>query len=778
MITRRPSIRFSRARVASAAAAPAPEIDELSVDPFPAPIGPRLAYYYLANSDEYPQVLPLALKLVRDRLQSIVNAPDRLPANLGRYRDDPSAMPRALDGLSEVAALQGRPWNHSDPAVARRHVMHYLTQYMPAVLVDGCWLQGALRVATAHTEVGARLTAAFAHQVHARVDDPGRHFVSEYRDLCRLLGTAVEDVSARSFSDRREFLDFSFELPLLLLSIGQFPQTLLPEIVGLHLGWQLLEIGSFSRRMVRDARMYHSMPPPADQAVTESSEAEQGRLLALAVARTVLLSDAAKVNDTWPRMWSGLALAADVWTTWLTATGETAPDGPPDPRQEMIDLLCRKAPTAAGYHGNRRLGRTLIDDRFRATTFDPAAFLDHLAVSPLITPGHPETSDLLRRLVAFGGSMQEVFSPAEIVTIQNWVTSLPRNDDLNREPRTSRTVDRADPAPTPGPPRPPWSPSAFRRRSEQRYATCSVRELYHYLVNVELFPDVMPIAERYARDRLERSMLTIRRGDRPIPSDCYDPHALERWVHVRHRAQVDSYRPWTGSPRISRQDFIESTVQLAPVILIDGGWLQGIASPTLIHRTVGGMLFHVFYEEVGEGDPARHHANIYRDLLTAMGESAPPVHTKEFANWPRLRDSSFDVPTLWLSISCFPRHFLPEILGLNLAVELAGLGGPYLEARDTLRYFGLPTLFVDVHNAADNVSEGHAAWAVKAIRTYMDDVSAREGPQNVDYHWHRIWSGVRATLPQGGFMRLAIHWIAARVIGFPQDRRVPLVFRT
>jgi hypothetical protein len=154
------------------------------------------------------------------------------------------------------------------------------------------------------------------------------------------------------------------------------------------------------------------------------------------------------------------------------------------------------------------------------------------------------------------------------------------------------------------------------------------------------------------------------------------------------------------------------------------------------------------------------------------------VDTKEFVNWPRLRDASFDVPTLWLSISSFPRHFLPEILGLNLAVELAGIGGPYLEARDTLRHFGLPTLFVDVHNAADNVSVGHSAWALKAINAYMDEVAAREGPHNVDYHWHRVWSGVRATLPQVSFIRLALHRIAARVLGSPQERRVPRIFRT
>jgi hypothetical protein len=750
---------------------------ERSIAPSQVPVGPRHTYYHLANADEYPEVLPLALRLVRDGLESFINSPQQLPADLGRYRDDPSEMPRALAALSELAALTSNPWNHREPAVARRQVMHYLTQYLPAALVDGCWLQGAVRVATAHTEVGAGLTAAYAHQVHAYAEDPDDHFVSEYRHLYRLLATPVEDVSARSFSVRREFLDSSFELPALLLSIGQFPRMFQSEIVGLHLAWQFLEVPSFSRSLVRDARMHHSLPA-ANHTVTESTDAQRGRLLALEVARRLLQGNAKDVNETWRCMWSGLALAANAWTAWLTATGETVPDGPPDPRQEMIDLLCRKAPHAGGYHGNKRLGGTLLDDQFRAVKFDPEALLDNLASSRLVTPGDPESSGFLQRLVVFGGPMVEVFSPAEIMTIKNWISRLPPRSQAAHQRASLRIENESDPTRVPEPVRPLSSSATFRKRSERRYANCSVRELYHYLVNLEFFPDVLPVAERFASDRLERSMLTVKTGDRPIPSERYDPDALERWVHVKHREQVDSYRPLIGAPRISRREFIESTVQLAPLILIDGGWLQGIASPALIHRTVGCMLFHVFYEEAGEGNPAQHHANIYRDLLTAMGEAAPPVDTKEFVNWPRLRDASFDVPTLWLSISSFPRHFLPEILGLNLAVELAGIGGPYLEARDTLRHFGLPTLFVDVHNAADNVSVGHSAWALKAINAYMDEVAAREGPHNVDYHWHRVWSGVRATLPQVSFIRLALHRIAARVLGSPQERRVPRIFRT
>ena len=119
---------------------------------------------------------------------------------------------------------------------------------------------------------------------------------------------------------------------------------------------------------------------------------------------------------------------------------------------------------------------------------------------------------------------------------------------------------------------------------------------------------------------------------------------------------------------------------------------------------------------------------------------------------------------------------MPEILGLNLAVELAGIGGPYMEARDTLRHFKLPTLFVELHNAADNVANGHAAQSMNAIKQYMDEVASREGPHNLDQVWRRVWSGVCATLPQIGTFQLAAHRIRARLLG-TQNPTIPLIFR-
>jgi Iron-containing redox enzyme len=746
---------------------PAGVHDELA---HPHPINHRLAFHYLVNCDEHPEVLPDAVRLVRNKLQARAGDASAPPLDFGSP-EDISALESSLATLRTFAELHARPWQRDDLALTRRQVMHYLTQFLPTALVDGCWLHGALRVGTAHTEIGAAMTVAYAHQVEAAIDDHEQRFIGEYRNAYGRLAGSIEEASSRALSERREIHDASFAMPALLLAIGQFPRTFLPEIAGIHLAWLFLDLAAFGRQLLADARVSHGLPV-ADRHHWRSDD---GHALGMRIARSLVASDVREGSATWRRLHGGLALFVEMWSGWLASTAATAPIGVPSARQEMIELLCRKAPHAAGYHGERRLAGTRLDDRFRAARFDPSAFLDDLARSPLIAPGRPEDSRFLQELVVFGGPMFTVFSPAELTTIRNWIASLSQERLGESGEHAGDNVTISGEAP-PVSPEAVFSPNTFQRRSEERDRRCTVRELFHRLVNRESFPEVLPVAERFARARVRSALSTMTAGERAIPSVQYDPKALEAWVHHKHRQQIDSYRPLTGAPRVSRKAFVESSVQLAPLILIDGAWLQGIAAPPLIHRRVSSLLFHVFYEEVGEGDAAQHHANIYRDLLHAMGESVPQVHTREFAEWPRFHDASFDVPVLWLSLASFPRRFLPEILGLNLAVELAGVGGPYLEARDALRYYGLPTLFVDVHNAADNVAAGHAAWAMKAIVSYLDEVAMREGRESVDHHWHRVWSGLRATLPEVWSIRLAARRLATRMRAFRRARRVPVIF--
>jgi hypothetical protein len=123
------------------------------------------------------------------------------------------------------------------------------------------------------------------------------------------------------------------------------------------------------------------------------------------------------------------------------------------------------------------------------------------------------------------------------------------------------------------------------------------------------------------------------------------------------------------------------------------------------------------------------------------------VATPEFAQWPGFRDMSFEVPVYWLTISRFPRTFLPETLGLNLAEELFGVGGSLRQTQLGLRRHGFNTLFYDIHNAIDNVASGHSAWAVDAISNYMTAVAGAFGSQVQAQTWQRIRVGFRSATP-------------------------------
>jgi len=718
-------------------------------------ISDRSAFYQLINIDEHPEVLPMAYDFASERLNHTeASTLTKLPENC----QNPTELMTRLANIREEHLK-----DHLDPILTkntetiRRVSKYYLSQFAPTALVDGCWLQSMPRVATAHTQIGARMSELYEREVCALSPRRGHHFTVDYRELHARLGDSLPDVSERLFSESSRFDEFAFELPIFLLSIGQFPRTFLPEILGIHLACLGLRLAFLGQRLMQLTAVSHGLPMPE-----VSDDSSESTTLAAETAEELLESQSGSArNVLLRRICSGAAALVAAVSEWFKMAQKLAPIDVPDLRQETIEILARKAPHAYGYHGSKKFGDTLIDDFFTPGKSDLPGLLDALAKSRLVKPGQPEKSYLVNGLVAFGGPMFSVFSDAELAVIRDWIRSL-QGSQKSRSPSEQAAHSRKGGAVMSH--RPIWSRTAFRHRSQKRFGNCSTRMLYHYLVNVEQYPDILPIAEQFARKRLKRSTASLHSGKRPIPSKTYSHEVLENWVYRKHREQVDSYHPLNGDPPlVSREAFIESTTQLAPLILIDGSWLQGVTNSSIIHTDFGRRMFRIFYEEIGEGNAKQHHANIFRELLAAMGEYPPPVETIEFAQWNRLRDKSFEIPALWLSISCFPKHYTPEILGLNLAVELAGVGGPYMQACDTLRYYGLPTLFVDVHNAADNISNGHAGQSVTAIKKYMDKLAARDGPHNLDLTWLRIWSGVAVTTPHSRNFRWFLDHLTSQI---------------
>lgn len=201
----------------------------------------------------------------------------------------------------------------------------------------------------------------------------------------------------------------------------------------------------------------------------------------------------------------------------------------------------------------------------------------------------------------------------------------------------------------------------------------------------------------------------------------------------------------------TREDVIDSSVQLCPMVLIDGAWLQRFGNIALCNTAVGSRLFRIYRDEVGNGFARENHPNIYRELMSEMGVDVPEFGSVDFCHWPGFKDGAFLVPTFWLCISQFPRHFLPEILGLTLAMELSGVGGTYRSASDALRRHGFSSTFVDLHNTVDNIVTGHTALALEATKMHLEEMHGHGGLAEVQRHWRRVWTGYLALVPPSGY---------------------------
>jgi hypothetical protein len=345
-------------------------------------------------------------------------------------------------------------------------------------------------------------------------------------------------------------------------------------------------------------------------------------------------------------------------------------------------------------------------------------------------------------LIAPGGPMFRIFSEEDLSIIHRWI------DSLGNVPAAAPAIGRAEPN-VPQSKRsaaPHLALPPTIRREIAGSPALTLRELYFVLQGRALAPATRLLAERYAREWLARARRSARRTDRGLPA-FWRAGVLRAWLLDQHDRQGLQFESSDPDSLPSRDEVVNSTLQLAPLTLIDGSWLQGFSDWRLAASQIGCTLFHTYWDELGNGRYAHNHPKIYRDGLREMGIELPPTGSRAFAEDPRLREESFRLPVYWLCLGKLPATFMPEILGMNLAMELSGVGGSYRIARRFLRHYGFATRFVDIHNTIDNVCTGHSAWAVDAIDAYMRQTAARDASAT-PAHWARIRVGYESLAPQ------------------------------
>ncbi len=694
----------------------------------------RELFYYLIHSDAYPEIVPVAWCLIN---ASLADARGRFGRE-GRLDDDTLPDSLTLTPRSERATF-----------TTTAGCVELVRQLAPLRLLGVAWLQSISQAATGHLDVHAALFGMYLHLTEG--DRGDQRPASLYRALLAHLGIFLPEIDSWVFAQHEKLLDAAFEPAVISLCLGLFPRLLFPEILGFTL----------AHCQDRAPLSAWSMATQPKAAIPLSYFTLYDRLLgaqrdsckqAIEQYLRELPGDDERAAGR-QRVRTGVGLYESADARFRSALIHRLNDAP-DARAQLADLLRRKAPYARGFHRQARLGGEPLDAWFAAEPFDAERFLDELAASSYLDPQQPEASSFFR-LLEFGGPMYGVFSEEEQRIFRDWLESIKRNDDTQEfvgDPAScgKAEIRLADTAAEPlvraqGMPQPATDRLCDKAANPLDLDRLKNREAFYYLINCDRYPDVYHTARR-------RVARCLRKTDRGTPFQRrdhqeffpYRPDRFARWLDELYRRQAQAFRPVTPPPRLSREAYRWSIEQFAPAILVDGCWLQNAFRADAGQPDLAERLLRIYADEVGNGDPQRNHANVYRRLLGSLDIHLPAVDSRAFCAHPGFLDAAFDLPVYLMAISLLPREFQPEILGLNLAIELSGLGAGYRRLADEMDYWGIDSSIVRLHQSIDNYATGHAALAKEAVILYLDDALARGGKEDMQKCWRRVWIGYRS----------------------------------
>jgi hypothetical protein len=276
--------------------------------------------------------------------------------------------------------------------------------------------------------------------------------------------------------------------------------------------------------------------------------------------------------------------------------------------------------------------------------------------------------------------------------------------------------------------------------------------LYFKLHNLEQHPTVLT----QARDVLislfaEKLSETNGSGKGILSLETFDAGKLAAFLKAQDddlSLRWESYleRRKSGGPREMLKDLDHAKwwlKQISPAKMVDGAWLghiHKISTPFSL-RPITKKAWQVMSEELGDGDLAKNHVFLWRDLMDDIKADLPAPHDEDFIHPRHQLDKShiWKAATAQLLISIFPHEFLPEILGFNLQYEM--LTWDTMRAIKELKELKLNDYYFLLHISIDNADSGHTAMAMHAVISYMTHLQETEDEATVQQAWKRIQTG-------------------------------------
>lgn len=628
----------------------------------------------------------------------------------------------------------------------------FFVQFAPVFMTEPSWLSAVVNTATCNSPLAVEIMALYLRLTKAEHSIANSRQV--YRGHALAAGVALPDIYTQAFAQHTEIKEEIFELAALQLGLGQFPRALFPEILGFTLSYcQSLSLPEkfFDREKVNNSLAVFFG--------TRETRRREEVSTVTGLIQSYLSGYPELIDELWRRIQSGFWLHQSQ-TASCTQSIRNSLQTELSPRQAMHKLLQELAPRAIGHHGRIRIGAKTIDEWFKEQPFKSENFLASILHTPYVDRHKPENSKLLK-LFEFNGPMFGVLDELMQTTVKTWLLTELNPELLERQKDIQSTIRARnqkyglqkishEPVKPTGLFEPP--PETSNSSPTINYGSLNQRELYFYLVNHDIYPEILPAAKNKAA-----RWLTWTQWLTKLPVKIYSHRNFEQFIHKIFQREADAYKPLIGAPKLSKAVFTWGIEQFAPAILADGCWLQGACqldySP---HAGIGELLQKIYADEAGNGIYQQNHPHIYRQLLDSLAIKLPPIHSQEFSKHPGFVDGAFDIPVFLIALSKFPATFLPELLGVNMAIELSGLGKVYPRLSEELKYYGINPAIVDIHTSIDNLATGHSALAIKAIQVYLDDVLTAQGEISRQQHWRRIYTGFCALKFVGRRFRLAL----------------------
>ncbi|WP_170177828.1 iron-containing redox enzyme family protein [Thermomonospora umbrina] len=712
---------------------------------------PRDMYRVALGAQCPPTPRPLVEALNAELLEA--TAPEVEPATPQWLRH------RALAWADAATEGHRRVWGQATHSQLHQVLVpRAVLAFAPLALTSGAWLQRMTSPANADDPVALAVLARYASDLGA-----GRPHASRghaYLALLRRLGIADHAAPTAFLANDRRIDHLAFHLPGTVLMMSRCPDDFWWQILGVDLC--LRTVG-----LVPVAHVLRLALP--DAADWDAIDLRENRPLLTPAVPDPVMPDG--TGPPMPRpdtehdqkaLVQGFQWTLDVLQRWDESLAQDLRLRL-DASYEMGELLRDKARQAAVYHQNHQLAGRPLSRWLEECHNDPAPLMAALAAGRLVRPDDPESSPLINALISPQGPMFRIFTRQDVAVIQRWIASLPHST-VSRVPRPAPPGDE-DHRPGPGRRTAPDQAPADRRPT-------GLREAYHLLQRRTETPALREYALDYVHQWLNGARRQLRR-------DGQSPHQLPRtwpaqglraWLAGQHERHARQFHSGDREALPSREALIDSTVQLAPLTLIDGSWLQGFTDYAHGSSDAGHFLFQIYWDELGNGRPDLNHPLIFRRLLTEMGVQVPPTGSRDFARSPLFRDASFRLPVYWLSIGRHTTSFLPEILGLNVAMELSGVGGAYRQSHKALKAHGFSTRFVDIHNTIDNVATGHSAWAADAVDAHMLSLPLSQQGAEPGGTWDRIRIGYRSLTSAPATRRSHVGDLASGMVGQLKDR--------